>query len=835
MAQVDLGWMAQASGREDVFLSGVTDIEIMFGPAGPVIYTATGGGGAGMASFSTANGLAQRIDFAVFPGGAQIGQSTTITPLDLGAAQVIAATGINGAGLWAYDVASAGMLSNTGRAPGETALPPGLSVIHSQDVAGTAYVFGADAQGNISVWAVTNAGQLAARHSLPTEPGRITAMAGLHLDGQDFLITTSTGANAVTYYRLDATGLPVLANTVPVADGMGIASPSALQVVQMGAQSYAIVASRTSNTLSVFEIGPDGALNPIDHLIDNLQTRFGGAAYLEAVTIGDAIYVAAAGDEDGLSLFQLLPGGRLLHLTTFADSPDTTLADVAAFAMAADTDRIVLTVASESEPGLTIIESGPAGQSLVSGGTTGTLMGGAGDDILAGSADEELLTGGAGDDILMDGAGADTMEGGAGADIFVMANDGTPDTILGFQPGLDRLDLSNWAFLRNTGQLQVHELPDGAEITFGNERLRIVTETYTTLSAATIAQMPLLDVDRMLPDWFGPTPIGGGTEDDTLTGSLADDSIAGGSGNDELFARAGNDILDGGAGADLLNGGPGSDIFIVDNTGDVVVESRKWLGHDTVRSSVDFRMGRKHIEDLELTGDAVLGAGNGLKNRITGNDADNVLDGGKNVDTLVGGLGNDTYLVRAPGDNAVELAGEGMDTVKAFRAYALDANIERLFLQTLRNAAGEGVAGVNGIGNDLDNTIVGNPFDNVIIGREGRDTLKGQAGADTFVFDRAIGADNVDRIIDFNIANGPSEGDMLKFKGTLFGGLKAGALDEDAFYVGNTAADVNDRFIYDYATGELWFDPDGTGTASQDLVATFEQDAILAFDDFLIF
>jgi Ca2+-binding RTX toxin-like protein len=141
----------------------------------------------------------------------------------------------------------------------------------------------------------------------------------------------------------------------------------------------------------------------------------------------------------------------------------------------------------------------------------------------------------------------------------------------------------------------------------------------------------------------------------------------------------------------------------------------------------------------------------------------------------------------------------------------------------------------NGIGNGLDNTIVGTPFDNTIVGREGRDTLKGQAGSDTFVFDRALGPDNVDRIIDFN-ANEVNEGDILKFKGSLLGNAVAvGMLDPSAFATGSSASDANDRFIFDQASGQLWLDTDGTGAAIQVLVATFEQNALVTAADIEVF
>ncbi|WP_167853587.1 calcium-binding protein [Roseovarius aestuariivivens] len=337
-------------------------------------------------------------------------------------------------------------------------------------------------------------------------------------------------------------------------------------------------------------------------------------------------------------------------------------------------------------------------------------------------------------------------------------------------------------------------------------------------------------------------PVLGTSGNDVLKGSVIAEALLGLNGNDSLLGFAGNDTLnggegddtiDGGPGADLLIGGPGSDRIYVDDAGDRVAESRKWAGHDTVVSEVDFRMGRKHIEDLELTGTARLGAGNGLQNRITGNDADNVIDGGKNNDTMVGGLGDDRYILRTPGDVIVEEFGEGNDVVLAYQSYALAAHVEQLFMQTVRTKDGS-PAIFNGIGNGLDNTIVGTPFSNTIVGREGRDTLKGQAGGDTFVFDRALGPDNVDRIIDFN-TNEANEGDILKMKGTVFGSMAAGALGADQFVAGTAAVDASDRFIFDQASGQLWFDADGSGAGAQELIATFEQNATVTAADIEIF
>lgn len=75
-----------------------------------------------------------------------------------------------------------------------------------------------------------------------------------------------------------------------------------------------------------------------------------------------------------------------------------------------------------------------------------TLTGNASANILSGLAGDDSLSGGLGNDTLIGGAGADVLAGGAGADTFVHAaigdsRAGACDTITGFQPGADVIDL----------------------------------------------------------------------------------------------------------------------------------------------------------------------------------------------------------------------------------------------------------------------------------------------------------------------------------------------------------------------------------------------------------
>jgi Ca2+-binding RTX toxin-like protein len=93
--------------------------------------------------------------------------------------------------------------------------------------------------------------------------------------------------------------------------------------------------------------------------------------------------------------------------------------------------------------------------------------------------------------------------------------------------------------------------------------------------------------------------------------------------------------------------------------------------------------------------------------------------------------------------------------------------------------------------------------------------LTGGEGQDSFRYDKLNEAG--DTITDFNAID-----DQILIRGAGFGGgLTAGSpISVDQFTLGMSAIDGSDRFIYNNASGELYFDRDGTGSHSQVLLAT---------------
>jgi serralysin len=199
-------------------------------------------------------------------------------------------------------------------------------------------------------------------------------------------------------------------------------------------------------------------------------------------------------------------------------------------------------------------------------------------------------------------------------------------------------------------------------------------EPITTVTGSNIRSAVVLiqDNEKEAAGLLRRTILGSGNDNREFLADNKDDTVLSGTGNDEIRTGGGNDILFGEAGNDLLDGGAGNDYLF----------------------------------------------GNQGNDRLFGREGNDWLDGGLGWDRLEGGNGNDIYVVDSLGDQIIDVAGTGMETVRTSISWILQSGLEHLFL----------IGGARiGIGNSLDNFIRGNNLGNTLWGRDGDDTLFGDA------------------------------------------------------------------------------------------------------------
>jgi len=463
------------------------------------------------------------------------------------------------------------------------------------------------------------------------------------------------------------------------------------------------------------------------------------------------------------------------------------------------------------------------------------LVGGRGNDTLIGNRGNDVILGEDGSDLFVwyDGDGSDHFNGGegrdiaqvngdnsAGDDISVRAN-GSGIVVQGHQGHLFNLDIHQTEVVDINGQ-------EGDDVIAG------------TIGLAGVVELDLDggDGNDVLIGGDGGDTLRGGNDDDTIVGWHGNDVVLGGHGDDRVIWNHGDgsDAVFGGDGVDKfqLNGHAvhNDTVFVFgDYSGSADVQVRTWQPTDPDQTtanlvSVDAIQNVLETEIIDINtqgGDDVviasyglgghirldIDAGNGndrvaggdSRDDIKGGDGDDILSGGKGFDRIEGGRGDDVinwrdgegadYVIGGDGNDTFVLDARGVSSIVTqfmqngdwtyinrggeYAGYLSEVETIRFqgsdgtdFIFSDQNAgsapsldvvAGGGNDGVyGGAGNDMIDGGDGNDFvsggtgNDVLIGGAGRDVQRGGTGDDLFRFldvdDAAIGAGEI--IYDFN-------------------------------------------------------------------------------------
>ena len=159
-------------------------------------------------------------------------------------------------------------------------------------------------------------------------------------------------------------------------------------------------------------------------------------------------------------------------------------------------------------------------------------------------------------------------------------------------------------------------------------------------------------------------------------------------------------VFTGNTGHNTFVGGPGDNDYFVRHSDDVITATLN-PGHvNRVYADVSFTL-PTNVQELVL-----LGSGNLTG---TGNSLDNVIYSNSGRDILIGGGGNDTFIVHDSGDQVIAADDGGNNAVFADVSFVLPANVKTLVLM--------GSANLTATGNNLDNTLYSNTGVDTLIGR----------------------------------------------------------------------------------------------------------------------
>ncbi len=516
--------------------------------------------------------------------------------------------------------------------------------------------------------------------------------------------------------------------------------------------------------------------------------------------------------------------------------------------------------------------------------------GGDGNDILDGGRDGDIIYGEGGNDTIIGGSEQDYLDGGAGIDTVVYAGSSAGVTIDLANGTANGGDGDGPVQIVGRGTTIRHDILAGFENALGSffDDHLIGNAQANDLSGGA--------GNDTLTGGKGADRLNGGAGSDTadyadatrgVNLSLAGDGSAGdtyvsienlaGSGfNDRLTGNGAANVLTGQGGADRIDGGGGDDTLLGDfaHQGDAPPRPGMGTGYATltqdagnnsVATAFDISNNFSLAADPDIFDSTTIlhttvnATGNGQGGYYKVNlaagtiitiDIDHIadpdihdswvrlLDSNGNIVAQNDDGGGDpgsnsnrdsstvfvvqetgTYYIlegswtdEAPGDGWTEAVPEGS-------TYELNVSVE--FPPA---PAQPGVAGAD--------TLTGGGGSDLLDGGLAADTLTGNAGEDSFRFSTELGAGNVDRITDFNVANDTILLDSLTFASVGGdGALALGALYGSAAGV---AHDADDRIIYDTDSGALSYDADGSGQAAAIQFAQLSTNLNLSSADFVV-
>jgi Ca2+-binding RTX toxin-like protein len=321
--------------------------------------------------------------------------------------------------------------------------------------------------------------------------------------------------------------------------------------------------------------------------------------------------------------------------------------------------------------------------------------------------------------------------------------------------------------------------------------------TNTGISNYTVPDVVTLADGRVAVTWADNAADGNATGIRMQILDPREGSYVGTTNADKIWGHDGNvDYITGGGGTDTIYGLRGNDTIYGDAGTDYLYDGR---GDDDVYGGAD---GDYLYGDL---GDDRLFGGDGNDTIYSYGGAD-LMDGGA-------GTGDSVFYVNERSDVTINLVDQILNAGAAFGDTIV--NIERVY--------GAVYFANNLTGDNNSNILVGGIKNDTLNGGGGFDILRGGLGADTMTggtsgdyFQYTAVAEGGDTITDW------AAGDKFTFARAAFGnlaGANVAAVNFLSVASGHVATTATQKFIFDQATDQLWYDADGSAGGAAVFIA----------------
>lgn len=401
--------------------------------------------------------------------------------------------------------------------------------------------------------------------------------------GDRTFLYTSDLSNSVTVFELFSDGSLLNTQVLSGTTAFPFSGVSQFAATTVGANTFLFANARSSDTITTFQVSPDGLLTPVATVADDAVLELDGTeGQMRTATVGGNSFLIATGfNDDGVSVFQVAADGSLTNTQNLDDSEQlgfgldgaygvtVTVIGLETFVIVAGINDDAITVFTLSDTGQLALASSIA--------DSGALE-------LNGATDTAAVTVGGNTYIVATG------RDDSGLSVFELSPAGVltntfnlPDTFdlgLSGSYSVEAFELNGESFVGVSSQfddaLSYFRVNAGGTLTefdtiFDSQSDLLELNQTFALTSATVDGLTFLIATGRTDDGLSVFEVGvpndpilGTDGDDVIEGTALGDIIIGGNGDDGIVAGFGDDTVDAGGGSDVVSGGDGNDVITGD-------------------------------------------------------------------------------------------------------------------------------------------------------------------------------------------------------------------------------------------------------------------------------